>query len=323
MLDSFSLFDTSLKLKNISLKPQTKTINEIPIELLNGSVYDINIEGSIFDKKVNIDLSSITLSIYVANIDSLLYSYAKPKQITFDPCKKFSFQQNQINSLYKIISQLAIVSVNISNCVINLYTKIEDVLIHFTIDIGKISMNTVNNDVESISTLKSFIDDLSVTVDFILIKKDDSNKNIYDIIAKGNEVDYNVCNVVEKISMNCVIKASKYRFDREEAMTTKGNDDNYEAYKEFENFEKNNNIDITLKTFSLCASDTLITNAMLLMNKIKKEKMKKRALLLSGKEKMRRIVQTLNKYNNVNKAKGFKFKTPSDENCFIYLQIIK
>ena len=138
--------------------------------------------------------------------------------------------------------------------------------------------------------MKSFIDDLSVTVDFILIKKDDSNKNIYDIIAKGNEVDYNVCNVVEKISMNCVIKASKYRFDREEAMTTKGNDDNYEAYKEFENFEKNNNIDITLKTFSLCASDTLITNAMLLMNKIKKEKMKKRALLLSGKEKMRRIL---------------------------------
>ena len=50
-------------------------------------------------------------------------------------------------------------------------------------------MNAVNNDVESISTLKSFIDDLSVTVDFILIKKDDSNKNIYDIIAKGNEED--------------------------------------------------------------------------------------------------------------------------------------
>ena len=55
ILDSFSLFDSNLKLKNVELKKQIKEINDISIQLLNGIIYDLNIEGSILQNKINIE----------------------------------------------------------------------------------------------------------------------------------------------------------------------------------------------------------------------------------------------------------------------------
>jgi hypothetical protein len=38
ILDSFSLFDSNLKLKNVELKKQIKEINNISIQLINGII---------------------------------------------------------------------------------------------------------------------------------------------------------------------------------------------------------------------------------------------------------------------------------------------
>ena len=77
ILDSFSLFDSNLKLKNVELKKQIKEINNISIQLLNGIIYDLNIEGSILQNKINIELSNISLCLYIPSIEKLLYSYPK------------------------------------------------------------------------------------------------------------------------------------------------------------------------------------------------------------------------------------------------------
>ena len=142
ILDSFSFLDTNFRLKNVELKNQIKEINNISIELLNGIIYDINIEGSILQNKVNIELSNITICLYIPSIEELLYSYPKSKILKYDPCLQYSFKKNQINNLFSFLCGTNFVKIKMYNLSVNVFINIESVLVNLSIHIDNILWKT-------------------------------------------------------------------------------------------------------------------------------------------------------------------------------------
>ena len=101
--------------------------------MLHGKIGDLNIEGFLFPKKLKLDLNEIKLTFFLPDISNILYSYPKPSKITSDPCKDFNYKSNEINSLFKLLDKLSFLSINIEQLHINMFIKIENILLHFSL----------------------------------------------------------------------------------------------------------------------------------------------------------------------------------------------
>ena len=319
ILDSYSFFDTSLRLKNIDLKPQKQTIlNKIPIELLSGIIYDMNIEGSIMNNTISIDINNINLTLFIPSLDDVLYSYKRNEKIKKNPFEEYSIQNNQINKFYKIFSKLIPLKIKISKITLNLFIKIEDILIHLILIIGEFNTNSKyvqnnnnnnsnnnNNNNENEKNTNCFskfnINKLNLLINFIHINE---LKNIYEIIEENNN---NIINIntkfIERFCINIELMTNKYRFEKESNINS-----NYNEYKNFEKFDKNNFINIKIKENEFNFSDYLILNILIIIRKIKIKKLKKLKLLQLGKRKLLNLKERLFVSNKkIIKHKGYKY----------------
>ena len=210
LLDSFNILDSNLKLKNIELKPQNKEINGITIELLNGIIYEVSIEGSLLQNNINIELSNISTCFYIPTIDNYLYSYPKSRVLKYDPSVKYSFKNNNINSFFKLISSSSFIKLKISNLSINIFINIEQVLVNLWINIDNIFWKTDYKENEESCSTNFDIKGISLSLNFTEISLLEPIKNI--INRKGNIE--NETQIIKKMNLNLKIIANKYRFER-------------------------------------------------------------------------------------------------------------
>ncbi len=314
LLDSFNILDSNLKLKNIELKPQNKEINGITIELLNGIIYEVSIEGSLLQNNINIELSNISTCFYIPTIENYLYSYPKSRVLKYDPSVKYSFKNNNINSFFKLISSSSFIKLKISNLSINIFINIEQVLVNLWINIDNILWKTDYKENEESCSTNFDIKGISLSLNFTEISLLEPIKNI--INRKGNIE--NETQIIKKMNLNLKIIANKYRFERIENM----NLIHSESYENFKEFNQNNKLLININNAYFNISNILILNTLILLKKIELKKQSKLELLKSGRAKLNRIK---NKYINKNiiRNKGYKFKNSSNVTTQTYIKIFK
>ena len=278
ILDSFSLFDSNLKLKNVELKKQIKEINDISIQLLNGIIYDLNIEGSILQNKINIELSNISLCLYIPSIEKLLYSYPKSKKLKDDPCIKYSFPKNQINQIFQFLSSMSFLKLTLINLSLNIFINIHNILLNVWINVEKCVWKTDYKENDVICS--SYFDFHGINLSFNFTEITSENL-IYDIINKKGDIN-NECHIVNNLNLKSTVVANKYRFERidYEKITENNSDIN------FINFSQNNNkFIINIENASINISNLFIIKTISLIKKIQDTKQSKLNKLKSGKEK--------------------------------------
>ena len=316
ILDSFSLFDSNLKLKNVELKKQIKEINDISIQLLNGIIYDLNIEGSILQNKINIELSNISLCLYIPSIEKLLYSYPKSKKLKDDPCIKYSFPKNQINQIFQFLSSMSFLKLTLLNLSLNIFINIHNILLNIWINVEKCVWKTDYKENDVICSSYFDIHGINLSFNFTEIT---SENVIYDIINKKGDIN-NECHIVNNLNLKSTIIANKYRFERidYEKITENNSDIN------FINFSQNNNkFIINIENASINISNLFIIKTISLIKKIQDTKQSKLNKLKSGKEKLNRIKKKFMNNKNIYKNKGFKFKNPTNSTTQTYIAILK
>ena len=315
ILDSFSFLDTNFRLKNVELKNQIKEINNISIELLNGIIYDISIEGSILHNNVNIELSNISICLYIPSIDQLLYSYPKSKILKDDPCIKYSFKKNQINSLFDFLCGINYIKLKIYNLSLNVFINIENILVNLSFHIDNILWKTVYKENDELCTSFLDIKSINLNVNFTEISL---LEPIKDIINRKGNID-NECQVINKMNLNLTIITNKYRFEKIDYM----NQSDFDSYENFSEFNQNNKFILNFKGTHLKVSNLFILNTLTIIKKIQIKKKLKLDLLKSGKAKLNRIKNKFVGDKNIIKNKGYKFKNSSNTTIQTYITIFK
>ncbi len=315
ILDSFSLLDANLKLKNIELKSQKKEFNNIPIELLNGIIYDVNIEGSILQNNIYIELSNISLCLYIPSIEKLLYSYTNYIILKDDPSIKYSFKKNYINKLFDVISSTSFVKFKISNLFINLFVNVEGILLNFFLGIENILWKTEYKENDDKCTSHLEIKDINFSINFTEITLSNS---INEIINRKGNIN-SECQIIKKMDLNSTIILNKYRFERNEYKDKI----DLELFANFSEFNQNNKFILNIQGAHFNVSNLLIKNILSLVKKINNKKNEKSELLKSAKTKFKRIIQKKFHNKNLFKNKGYKFKTSNNLTVKTYTSIFK
>ena len=244
----------------------------------------------------------------------------------------------------------------VSKLNINIFTKMEHVLTQFTINIEELTLfpfnninnlqlqyNTLNNNIINSNNNNNVTQNAACQIavkNFELIthftflelingynktNKANNHIDIYEIIKEGKGYAFNACNVIYNTSYNIDIVSEKFRFEKDDT-NDKNNinrNNDFSAYALFETLNNNNFMNINIVSINFDISNTLITYAMLILDKIQREKTKRKKLLNSGKARLQRIVNKLKNYNNIKTNKGYKFITPSSSQARTYLTIIK
>ena len=196
--------DTSANLKNICLKPQRYQSVGITLELLNGLVDEINIEGNILERKIKIDLSSFSISVLIPDLSNILYQYSKPKQVIIDPCVEFAFQKNGVNRIYSLISRLSLVNLKISNLNLNIFLVIEDELVHFAIKCDEISL--CSDIVDNNANMTFEMTNMRMNSNIVNMG---GKLNVYQTISNGNFANKS-CPVIQKTNLTVKVSANEY-----------------------------------------------------------------------------------------------------------------
>ena len=315
ILDSFSFLDTNFRLKNVELKNQIKEINNISIELLNGIIYDVSIEGSILQNNVNIELSNISICLYIPSLEELLYSYPKSKILKYDPCLQYSFKKNQINNLFSFLCGTNFVKLKIYNLSVNLFINIESILVNLSIHIDNIYWKTVYKENDELCTSYLDIKGINLSVNFTEISL---LEPIKDIINRKGNIN-NECQVIKETNLNLKIIAYKYRFEKVDYT----NQSDFDLYENFSEFNQNNKFILNFKGTNLNISNLILINILTIIKKIEIKKQSKLDLLKSGKAKLNRIKNKFVSEKNIIKNKGYKFKNSSNVTIQTYITIFK
>ena len=260
ILDSFSFLDSNLKLKNVELKNQKKEFNNITIELLNGIIYDINIEGSFLQNKVIIEFSNISICLYIPSIENKLYSYPKYNILKDDPSIKYCFQKNAINTLFDIISSISFVRCKISNLFINVFIYIEGILVNCFFNIESISWKTEYKENDDICTSHLEIKGITFSINFSEITL---TNPINEVINRKGNIN-NECQIIKKMDLNTTIILNKYRFERNEYKDKIDLD----LFNNFSEFNQNNKFIINIQNAYFNVSNLFIKNLLSLIKKI-------------------------------------------------------
>jgi len=213
-------------LRNLILK--SEKINEIldssqiGIKLLSGSINQIEIEGYIFDKQLNLYIDGLNLNIFVpfSAIDKISSHKIKSNKLTTDDLTAYSYKDNKINGIFSILEKLQMLLIKISNININFFIDFQKFVYKFSFNINELNSDMKKISDHNILNRKITMSTFSMTMtpyynkDNEFVEKLISNpKNFMELKNLKSAFTYKV---ISDISLKLSITARKFRFDRTE-----------------------------------------------------------------------------------------------------------